>query len=106
MGETPLADLIRKGSLIRPQIFGTYVSLNGTCVVGAATDGLWGEGWSGHKAIMALPNISLSLRRPCDCRSDYAQYQLWQIMIHLNDDHRWTREQIADWVAIQEKEPR
>ncbi len=24
------------------------------------------------------------------------------MVIHLNDDHRWTREQIADWVATVE----
>jgi hypothetical protein len=27
-------------------------------------------------------------------------------MIHLNDDHRWTRERIAEWVAtVEPKEP-
>lgn len=35
-------------------------------------------------------------------RCDLRNARLSRIIEHLNDDHRWTREQIADWVATVE----
>lgn len=33
----------------------------------------------------------------------FNNFPLWKIITHLNDDHRWTMEQIADWVEIIEE---
>ena len=32
-----------------------------------------------------------------DCKLQFTS--AWQIIVHLNDEHRWNRERIADWVA-------
>jgi hypothetical protein len=33
---------------------------------------------------------------PADCRK---RLLLDSLLIHLNDDHHWSRERIADWLA-------
>lgn len=45
-----------------------------------------------------LPGASLATKYPCDCFSDEYTEELMYVVIHLNDTHRWTREQIADWL--------
>jgi predicted nucleic-acid-binding protein len=37
---------------------------------------------------------------PCDCGDKWWQFakSLEHIVWHLNDKHKWTREQIAEWV--------
>lgn len=43
---------------------------------------------------MDLPGADVSLPCPaCDMRTDLAG-----VIISLNDDHKWSREEIADWV--------
>lgn len=43
-----------------------------------------------------LPGAHELLRYPCPCYATDAH--LRTIIIHLNDDHKWTREAIADWL--------
>lgn len=33
-----------------------------------------------------------------NCHGDSRMYPLKGLIIHLNDEHKWTREQIADWL--------
>lgn len=42
-----------------------------------------------------LPNLEGTVAYPCECRGPGA---LRDAIVHLNDSHRWTREQVADWL--------
>lgn len=33
-----------------------------------------------------------------DCKAQYTDIDLYRLIQHLNDDHAWTRETIADWL--------
>jgi len=45
-----------------------------------------------------LPGVSGKTTYPCGCYSDLGQDSIYFIIIHLNDQHRWKRERIADWL--------
>ena len=42
-----------------------------------------------------LPGIDCRVKFPCDCPG---QMPLRNVIMHLNDTHRWTREAIADYL--------
>lgn len=77
-----LAKSIRKGCLKRPiQCFGHLVDGPGTaCVVGAS---------------MVADYMGGYLAAACPACGTYFGDQ---VLFHLNDFHRWPREQIADWL--------
>lgn len=85
-----LAEAIRRGSLLFPQGFdqcftrkkGTY-EIIGACALGAAVKAGFGDG-------------SLPIQPRCDCPACGDRNSI--MIQHLNDDHRWTRERIADWL--------
>jgi hypothetical protein len=56
---------------------------------------------AGHIARFAWMCVaSLTLRTCPDCtKADY----VFRVIAHLNDDHRWTRERIADFVETIER---
>jgi len=102
--ERELAAAIRLGAKRRPlQAHGSYFEgLRGSCALGAAYEGMY-----------RLPADSDALRprhlerlfdclensmRPCPegCRK---RIPLGAMIVHLNDDHVWTRERIAEWIA-------
>lgn len=88
-----LSDAIRLGSMLKPQGFGGLRDHVGTCALGAAEDAvgmIWWVKFGSHPALMAT----------CPACGDATTYDSnLNTVAHLNDDHRWTREQIADWVA-------
>lgn len=111
-----LSEAIRLGSMMKPQIYGEISSGQGTCALGAAIEA------AGLTPEPAVPGIVTGSGRitetakagdiiihtpeawhaffhgyhPCPaCRvSSYGMRAIG----HLNDEHRWTRERIADWV--------
>ena len=105
-GEKELAEFIRQGAKRRPdQAFGDYYSgRSASCALGAAYEGMY-----------RLPDQAGNIRptkdlewffdclegsvRKCPggdgCRKSLS---LAAIMVHLNDDHKWSREQIASWL--------
>jgi hypothetical protein len=101
--EEELAEAILTGAERRPrQSFGTYFGPEGgSCALGAAYDGVYRlpETVRGtHPTRMdrffhCLENVSK--RCPAGCRK---QVPIAALIVHLNDDHRWTREQIAAWL--------
>jgi hypothetical protein len=101
--EEELAEAILSGAERRPrQSFGMYFGPEGgSCALGAAYDGVYRlpESVRGtHPTRMdrffhCLENVSK--RCPAGCRK---QVPIAALIVHLNDDHRWTREQIADWL--------
>lgn len=44
-----------------------------------------------------LPGVMEQTKYPCNCKFDEEEC-LWEIIQHLNDDHHWTRNRIADWL--------
>ncbi len=79
-----LARAIRHGCQLAPvQAFDTYGSGDAACVTRAASLG----GFRATREDWYVP-----LPYPCHCPSAGV------VLAHLNDVHRWTREQIADWL--------
>lgn len=53
-------------------------------------------GNSGRLLSKALPALQVEVLSPCD---EHAwSSELEAVIIHLNDTHKWSREQIADWL--------
>jgi hypothetical protein len=96
-----LAEAMAAGARRRPQAFGAYFSDDGgSCALGAAYEGAY-----------ALPRDVPSLRprmhRLFDCLENVRRrcpegcqkrLPLNAIILHLNDDHHWSREQIVEWL--------
>lgn len=99
-----LSEAIMLGSTLRPQTFTTWRDTVGTCAVGAALDAIGKEHGLSSDVIAAWPWVFDS-GYPCPAKCGMKS-RAGSIMIHLNDDHRWTRERIAEYVAtIEPKEP-
>lgn len=97
------SEAIRLGATLKPQIYGRLANEYGTCAWGAAYDaiGMLVDGgvrspnpwlWVAKRMEVGCPEFGCSRREPVAAH----------IITHLNDDHHWTREAIADWVATVE----
>lgn len=101
--EHQLADAIRSGAEHRPrQAFGAYFDDHGgSCALGAAYEGVYRlpEQVAGtipkrlDRFFHCLDNVSK--RCPAGCRK---RIPVGALIVHLNDDHGWTREMIAAWL--------
>ena len=96
-----LAEAIAAGARQRPQAFGTYFSEDGgSCALGAAYEGAY---WLPHEVSSVRPRLDRlfdcleNVRRRCPVGCN-KRLPLNSIILHLNDDHHWTREQIVDWL--------
>lgn len=51
-----------------------------------------------------LPGVKAKVRYPCECAYGTSKNRIlggdtiMDVVIHLNDNHQWTREEIADWL--------
>lgn len=100
--EKELAEFIRNGAGRRSeQAFGDYFDgTNASCALGAAYDAMYRlPAKPGH------PTRDLDWFFDCldtvkACPGDGCKKRLFlaAIIVHLNDDHRWSREQIAQWL--------
>lgn len=97
-----LADAIAEGAKRRPsQAFGEYFSdKGGSCALGAAYEGAYAlpqEAGSIRPRLDRLFDCLENVRRRCPegCNK---RLPLNAIILHLNDDHHWTREQIVSWL--------
>ena len=101
--EIELAEAILTGVKRRPtQSFGSYFGPNGgSCALGAAYEGVYLLPVDAHDAMPrrldrffeCLENVSR--RCPAGCKN---QIPIGAMIVHLNDDHEWTREQVAAWL--------
>ena len=100
-----LAQAIRTGIRRRPvQSFGEYFGENGgSDALGAAYEGIFllprdVKGF--HPRVWRLFDFLESTPRhgPAGC---HKFLPIAALMVHLNDDHKWSREQIAEWVGGQ-----
>ena len=89
-----LSDAIRRGAALRPQGFGNYFGLEGgSCVIGAAFEGKFGrrEGFPTCLLEEEFPELLVDI--------DY-DMPLLSALLRLNDEARWSREEIADWIDV------
>jgi hypothetical protein len=100
--EVELAEAILTGVLRRPrQSFGAYFGPEGgSCALGAAYEGihLLPRDVRGFRPrVWRLFDILENVSRVCPegCRK---RIPLAPMIVHLNDDHQWSRERIAQWV--------
>ena len=97
-----LSEAIRLGAMLRPQGFGPQVvTERGSCVWGAAIEAIgqypnvyWSRVLS-KWPVATEPSVCPVLR--CGTLGSVSG-----VMVHLNNDHCWTREKIAEWVATME----
>jgi len=102
--EQELAKAISQGSSRRPeQAFGSYfVGRSASCALGAAYEGLYRlpeeAGQIHPKRLERLFDCLEGTIRACPEEGCRKRLMLAAIIVHLNDDHRWSRERIAAWV--------
>ena len=105
-GEKELAAFIRAGAERRPdQAYGDYYrGKSASCALGAAYEGMYrlptqANGVRPTKDLEWFFDCLEGSVRKCpggdDCRKTLS---LAAILVHLNDEHRWSREQIAAWL--------
>jgi len=105
--ERELATFIREGAQRRPeQAYGDYFKgQNASCALGAAYDGMYrvpGDP-SRTRPTKDLDRVFNCLEGTIrKCPACAKRLGLAVIIVHLNDDHCWSREQIADWIAGEE----
>lgn len=113
-----LSDAILLGSTMRPQIHGRLSDGEGTCAMGAAYEaaGILDAIASDNMHIVRMksqfPSAYSDRKYSCPCEGSARRTEcsdlltpcsdlrsLAYMVVHLNDDHFWTRERIASWVA-------
>jgi hypothetical protein len=96
-----LSEAIRLGAMLGPQTRGPrgLCALNSAlAAVGKSVDEIGGLSCTTAAKFWPWANKTRATCPACGESGDAD----WIIAMHLNDDHRWTREQIADWVATVE----
>jgi hypothetical protein len=102
-----LSAAIREGSKLRPQGFDDFFAMQAgqlcSCALGAAYEAA--TGLTPHMDSNALleevfPVLTEGTCCPVQDCDDWCVTLLCTVA-HLNDDHEWTRKQIADWVEGQ-----
>jgi hypothetical protein len=97
-----LAEYIRAGSTRGPQCFGSYFDeKGGSCALGAVYEGVYhlprehGKLIPDHleRLFRCLDEMTKKCPQGCSKRLPLAS-----MIVHLNDDHRLSREQIAEWL--------
>lgn len=103
--EHALADAIRHGAERRPeQAYGDYFhGRHASCALGAAYEGMYRlpgdmEGRRPSKDLDAYFDVLDGTVRRCPGEGCRKVLTLGALIVHLNDDHRWSREAIAAWV--------
>ena len=119
-----LSDAIRKGAKLNKQAYGyTKDRDGGTCAWGAAGEAigieipkgtlgcLWGtEVWRRFKAEWPWAMSASDTTSACPASKCHFQTSaVGDLIAHLNDNHRWSRESIAEWIdeyGISPEEPK
>jgi len=86
------------GSKLKPQAFHAFSFQGATCALGAVLDAIGKLDENSYDVQPILEQWPWANMCPgCPACDDYLLYTVTGIMAHLNDEHRWTRERIADW---------
>ena len=101
--ERELADAMLEGIERRPdQSFGEYYrGRRSSCALGAAYEGIYriprnADGIRPKRLDLLFDCLDNEVRRCPACGQK--RLPIGAIIIHLNDHHQWTREQIAHWL--------
>ena len=104
-----LSEAMRLGAKVCPQAFGfTEDRDGGRCALGAAFHTEFGNADWVTKVVGGRlsstqnerwPVLAVMAEPPCPCRSTI---QVEWAVAHLNNDHKWSREAIAEWVEVVE----
>lgn len=89
-----LSEAIRLGAMMTEQTFGEFGDDERTCAIGAAQKAL-GLPVSGEGLLNALLH---ERRADAPCGHE-ARWTVGSLIMHLNDDDKWPREKIADWLG-------
>ena len=92
-----LSEAIRLGAMMKPQAFRALVTDDGACALGAALLAVGAASQPYSRAV--LDRWPWALTVSANCPSCGCSCPIFGVITHLNDNHRWTREQIARWVA-------
>ena len=108
MSNMTLSEAMKLGSMTGPQVFdGAFdFRTSGSCAMGsvAIATGHRYCGADGWKVIIdTFPILRQRGLCPVERCKSYPSTTVQSTIVHLNDDHRWTREQIADWIETLEK---
>lgn len=100
-----LSEAIRLGAMIRRQGYHSlFPAREFSCALGAALEAagvVTPETFDAdniYDPAAAFPVVK-SIRTTCPACGGRWLYAFEHVITHLNDDHRWTREEIADYVA-------
>jgi len=102
--EKELAVFIRTGVGRRPvQAIGRYFQgSQASCALGAAYEGMYrlpaGMDRAHPSKDLAWFFFCLDMVKKCPDEACSKTLSLAAVIVHLNDDHKWTREQIAAWL--------
>jgi hypothetical protein len=98
-----LAEFILAGSTRGPQCFGSYFDeKGGSCALGAVYEGVYhlprhhGKLIPDHLELLFRCLDEMTKKCPQGCSK---RLPLASMFVHLNDDHRLTREQIAECIT-------
>ncbi len=107
-----LSEAIRIGASWSPKIKRYFKTNKGTCAIGAALEGCFGtlrlsnsafpdfKSLEYKKLASKFPYLNLTVKHPvCNFQTSLCS-SIWS----LNDEHDWTREQMADWIEKLENE--
>jgi hypothetical protein len=100
MDKAPLSTFIRLGSKLSKQGYGELQDKqNNTCALGAAVHAKTGElPHDNYKEVgMLFPQLMSQVKHPITSRSQELRF-LSNVITDLNDNWKWSREQIADWL--------
>jgi hypothetical protein len=109
-----LSEAILAGAALRPQAFGAYFTGTSrtdacSCVVGCLYEVTFPGASLAHDAVVnqseqlcaVYPLLDSEEKLFCpECAGAEVKHDmLLNILIHLNDDHQWTRERIAEYIT-------
>lgn len=90
-----LSEALRLGAMATKQVFGRLGNLEETCAIGAANLG-YGENPESQSVFAILSHAKAD---PCHlCDGGRGMNNMANLIIHMNDDHKVPREQIADYL--------
>jgi len=102
-----LSEAIREGAKLRPQAFGFMFNKRDgvwcSCALGAAREYVFGTGpgtatTSANDVTALAQQCDVDLSQCCTDPQEQTFTMLHTIILRLNDEYHWTREQIADWL--------
>lgn len=102
--ETPLSysQAMRLGVMLAPQCFDDAYDRNGATCAWAAALQACGVDIDHYDGAQQWPIEDV--RVPCPACPVGYEIPLTGVVLHLNDEHRWTRERIADFVESAERQ--